>query len=159
MAGENFWKERPLFTLTSTGASLTNNSGAAAGDLDARALGNAAQDFAISFLLTCQWATVTGIAAGSKIADLYLVPKVDGTNLPQIDLTAGSSYIPFSHRADGFIASKVPVANTNTLFATYSLGQITLMPLLYTAHLMNKSGQTISVNWKLEAVSARKQYS
>lgn len=160
MAGEIFWKERAIITLTSTGASLTNGSGAAAGtDLDVRAAGNAADDGAAILQLTCQWGTVTGIAAGTLLADLYLVPKMDGTNLPQVDLTSGSSYIPFVHRVGGFIAAKVPTASTDTIFATGSLDQIPLMPLLYTAHLINRSGQTISINWALKVITARRQYS
>lgn len=159
MAGEIFWKERSIVTLTSTGASLTNLSGAAAGtDLDVRAAGNAADDDAAIFQLTCQWGTVTAIAAGTLIADLYLVPKMDGTNLPQIDLTTGSSYIPFVYRVAGFVASKIPTASTDTIFATGSLDQIPIMPLLYTAHLINRSGQTISTNWTLKVITARHQY-
>lgn len=159
MAGNILWAERALVTLTSTGASLTNLSGAAAGtNLDARAAGNAADDLAAVFRLTCQWGTVTGIAAGTLIADLYLVPLVDGTNPPQIDLTAGASYIPFVHRVGGFYAAKAPTASTDTIFDTGSLDSIPLMPLLYTAHIINRSGQTISANWSLGVVSAHKAY-
>lgn len=158
--GDIFWKERSIITLTSTGASLTNLSGAAAGtNLDVRAAGNAADDDAAIFQLTCQWATVTAIAAGTLLADLYLVPKMDGTNLPQLDLTAGSSYIPYAHRVGGFVAAKVPTSNTDTIFATGSLDQIPIMPLLYTAHIINRSGQTISSNWILKVITARHQYS
>lgn len=160
MPGELFWKERAIITLTSTGASLTNLSGGAAGtDLDVRALGNAADDESAVFELTCQWGIVTGIAAGTLLADLYLVPKMDGTNLPQIDLTAGASYIPFAFRVGSFVAAKVPTAATDTRFVTNALDAIPVLPLLYTAHLINKSGQTISVNWILKVITAKRQYS
>ena len=159
MPGEFLWKERSIITLTSTGASLTNLSGAAAGtDLDVRTAGNAVGDDAAIFELTCQWGTVTSIAAGTLIADLYLIPKIDGTNLSQLDLTAGSSYISFAHRVGGFVAAKIPTASTNTIFATGSLDVIPIMPLLYTAHIINRSGQTMSVNWSLKVITARHQY-
>lgn len=160
MAGDIFAKERAILTLTSTGASLTNLSAAAAGtDLDVRSAGNAAEDFQGVFELTCQWGTVTGIAAGTVIGDLYLVPKMDGTNLPQIDLTADGSYIPATYRVGSLIAAQAPTANTDTKFTTNPLDGVSLMPLLYTAHLLNRSGQTISANWTLKAITARDQYS
>jgi hypothetical protein len=162
MAGGNiFWKERAIVTLTSSGASLTNNSGAAVGtNLDVRAAGNAAGDKSAIFELTCQWGTVTGIAAGTKIADLYLVPLMDATNLSnQIDLSSGASYIPFSCRVGGFFAAKIPTASTDTKFVTNALDSIPLLPLLYTAHLINTSGQTWSANWTLKSITAQDQYS
>ncbi len=156
MSGQIFWKERALVTLTSAGASIANGSGAAAGtDLDVRASGNASEDFSAIFGLICQWATVTAIAAGTTVAELYLVPKVDGTNLPQIDLTATSSYISPMHYAGTFIAAKVPTANADTIFSSMV---VDLAPLLYTAHIINRSGQTIAANWTLKVVSAQAQY-
>lgn len=149
------WSERAALTLTSSGASLTNGScGAAGTDLDARASGNAAQDFVADFELVCQWSTVTGIAAGTIVADLYLVPKLDGTNLPQIDTTAGASYIPFAHKCGSFVAAKAPSASTDTRF---HVPNVDLHPLLYTAHIINRSGQTVSANWSLKAVTAQAQ--
>lgn len=160
MSGDIFWKERSIITLTSTGASLTNNSGAAAGtELDVRTAGNAEGDSAAIFRLACQWGTVTGIAAGSLIADLYLVPKVDGTALPDLDLTTGASYIPYIYRVAGFVAPKIPTVSTTMTFDSNSLDQLPILPLLYTAHLINRSGQSMSANWSLKAVTARRQYS
>ncbi|WP_273704152.1 hypothetical protein, partial [Candidatus Accumulibacter vicinus] len=97
MAGDIGSKERAIVTLTTAGASLSNNSAGAANataDLDARAGGNLARDLAVLFELTMRWATVTGIVAGTVVADLYLVPLLDGTNLPDLDLTAGASRLP-----------------------------------------------------------------
>lgn len=155
---EIIWKERAIIALTSTGASLTNASAAAVGtDLDVRASGNAAGEDSAIFQLTCQWSTVTGIAAGSIIADLYLLPKMDGTNLPQINLTVGSSYIPYTFKVGSFIAAKAPTSNTNAIFMTSPLDQIPLLPLLYSPHIQNRSGQTIAVNWSLDVIVAHHQ--
>lgn len=159
MAGNIKTKERSIITLTSTGSSLTNGSGgSAATDLDARSAGgtgNSEGDFQGRFELFCQWATITGITAGLVVAELYLVPKLDGTNLPDVDTTAGSSRFPPNTFAEPFVATKAPSANTNMRFVT---GIVELFPALYTAYLLNKSGQTISANWTLKVVPAQGQY-
>lgn len=156
MAGDLRAKERAIITLTSTGASLTTGSAGSAGtDLDVRAAGNAADDLVARFELTCQWGTITGIAAGTVVAELYLVPKLDGTNLPDLDTTAGASRLPIGTSVAVFDATKTPAAATNARFIT---GLVELFPALYTAYLLNKSGQTISVNWTLKAVGAQGQY-
>src|SRR4051812_31484609 len=99
MAGNIFGKERGIVTLTSSGASLTNGSagiGNGTANLDARTGGNLPEDFQGWFELICQWGTVTSIAARTIVAELYLVPLLDGTNVSQqLDTTAGSSYIGF----------------------------------------------------------------
>lgn len=155
MAGSILLKEQAIVTLTSTGASLTTGSAGLAGQLDARAAGNAADMFAALFSLTAQWATATGIAAGSFVADLYLVPAIDGTNFPDIDLTAGAAYIPFTMKAGSFIASKAPTASTNALFQS---APVDLLPTLYNVYIVNKSGQTMSANWSLKALASAAQY-
>lgn len=156
MAGDLRAKERAIVTLTSTGSSLTQSSaGSAATDLDVRASGNAADDLQARFELTCQWATITGIVAGTIVAELYLVPKLDGTNLPDIDTTAGASVLPGSTYVGSFVATKAPTANTNARFVTPLLD---IFPVLYTAYIVNRSGQTITANWTLKAVSAAGQY-
>jgi hypothetical protein len=156
MAGNILLKEQAVVTLTSTGASLTTGSAGLAGtQLDCRAAGNAADLFAALFSLTAQWATVTGIAAGTTIADLYLVPAIDGTNFPDIDTTAGASYIAYPHRVGSFVAAKAPTANTNALFQSQP---VDLMPVLYNVYIINRSGQTMSANWTLKALAAAAQY-
>ena len=156
MAGDLRAKERAAVTLTSTGASLTTSSaGSAATDMDVRAAGNAADDLLARFELTCQWATITGIVAGTIVAELYLVPKLDGTNAPDIDTTAGASRLPAGSFVATFDATKAPTASTNARFVT---GLVELFPALYTAYIRNTSGQTISANWTLKVVSAQAQY-
>jgi hypothetical protein len=155
MAGNILLKEQAIVTLTSTGASLATGSAGLAGQLDARAGGNAADMFAALFSLTAQWATVTGIAAGTVAADLYLVPAIDGASFPDIDTTAGASYIPYTMKAGSLIAAKAPTANTNALFQS---APVDLLPTLYNVYIVNKSGQTISANWALKVLAAAAQY-
>jgi hypothetical protein len=142
-------KERAIQTLTSTGASLTNSSGGSAGDIDLRTSGGYEGDFQVQMELTCQWATITGITNGTIVADLYLVPKMDGTNTPDVDTTTGASNFPIACLAGSFIASKAPTANTNMRFVTTAFDA---SPRLSTAYIKNRSGQTISANWTLKAI-------
>jgi len=155
MAGNLLSKEYPVVTLTTSGASLTSGSAGLAGTLDCRAGGNAADLFMALLSLAVQWATVTGIAAGATVAELYLVPAIDGTNFPDIDTTPGASYIPFTMRAGPFVAPKAPTASTNMLLQSAPLD---LMPTLYNVYIINRSGQTISANWTLKALAAAAQY-
>lgn len=159
MAGSIFAKERAIATLTSTGASLTNNSAGAANgtaDLDARTGGNAPDDLRAQFELTCQWATITGIAANTAVAELYLVPALDGTNFPDIDTTSGSSVLPMATYVGSFVATKAPTANTSARFVS---PVVDLMPVLYRPYIKNTSGQIISANWTVKMVAAQAQYS
>lgn len=156
MAGNILSKEQAIVTLTSTGASLTSGSAGLAGtQLDCRNAGNAADMLNALFSLTAQWSTVTGIAAGTTIADLYLVPAIDGTNFPDVDTTSGASYIPYTMRAGSFVASKAPGSATNMIFQS---SVVDLMPALYNVYILNRSGQTMSTNWTLKALAAAAQY-
>ena len=156
MAGNILTKEQGIVTLTSAGAALTSGSAGLAGtQLDCRANGNAADLFMALFSLSAQWAAVAGIAAGTTIADLYLVPAIDGTSFPDVDTTPGASYIPFTMRAGSFVAAKAPTANTNALFQS---AMVDLMPVLYNVYIINRSGQTMAANWTLKALAAAAQY-
>lgn len=155
MAGSILLKEQAAVALTTTGTSLTTGSAGLAGQLDARAGGNAADMFAALFSLAAQWATVTGIAANTLVADLYLVPAIDGATFPDIDTTAGAAYIPYTMQVGSFIAPKVPSANTNMLFQS---PMVDLMPALYNVYVINRSGQTMSANWALKVMAAAAQY-
>jgi hypothetical protein len=164
MAGYIYARERSIFTLQDRTLTTTfaNGTGLAAqtADLDVRAGGNAADDFLAIFELLCRWATVTGITKNTVVAELYLVPLIDGTNLPDVDLTAGSSAMSLTHFASVFMAAKAPTSATDMRFAS---GIIPLFPCLYRAYLINRSGQSITVtsgnSWQLRAVSAQQQYS
>lgn len=158
MAGDLRAKERAIITLTSTGSSLTTGSAGVANataDFDTRSTGNAPDDLQAQFELTCQWATITGIAAGTVVAELYLLPIADGTNAPDIDITAGSSRLPYAAYVGTFEATKAPTANTNARFVG---GNVTFNPMLLRPYILNKSGQTITANWSLKVVSVQAQY-
>lgn len=157
MAGNLLWKEQATpVSLSGSGSALTTGSAGLAGtQLDCRVNGNAADLFAAMFTLTAQWATVTGIAAGTTIADLYLVPAIDGANFPDIDTTSGVSYIPYTMRFGSFVAPKTPTANANALFQS---APVDLMPVLYNVYILNRSGQTISSSWSIKALATAAQY-
>jgi hypothetical protein len=158
MAGDLRAKERAIVTLTSTGASLTNGSAAVANataDFDARSSGNAPDDLQAQFELICQWATITGIVAGTVVAELYLVPILDGTNLPDVDLTSGTSVLPAPTFAGVFVATKAPTSSTNARFVS---GNVTFNPTLMRPYILNRAGQTMAVNWTLKVVSVQGQY-
>lgn len=158
MAGDIRAKERAIVTLTSSGASLSSGSAGAANgtaDLDARSGGNAPDDLQARFELTAKWTTTTGIVAGTQVAELYLVPKLDATNLPDIDTTSGTSRLPAGTYVAAFDATKAPTSATDARFVT---GAVDLFPALYTAYILNRSGQTMSANWTLKVVSAQAQY-
>jgi hypothetical protein len=141
---------------------MTSGSAAAAAtaDLNVQSGGNAADDFLAMFELLCRWTTITGIVAGVTVADLYLVPLLDGTNLPDVDLTAGASYIAATGSMGSFICAKQAVTATDMRFF---LGPVPLFPTLYRAYLLNRSGQTMTTSsgtsWQLKVVSAQAQYS
>jgi hypothetical protein len=156
MAGSILNKEAAsIVALTTTGASMTTGSATLAGTLDARAGGNAPDMLAALFSLLVQWATVTGIAAGTVVADLYLVPAIDSATFPDIDTTAGASYIPYTMRVGSFVAPKAPSANTNMLFQS---AVVDLMPALYNVYVINRSGQTMSANWAIKVLAVAAQY-
>ena len=158
MAGDIRQKERGIVTLTTTGGSLTNLSaglGNATADLDARSAGNLPDDIACQFELVCQWATITSIVAGTVAAELYLVPVPDGTNVPDVDTTAGASRLPYAAFVGVFECPKAPTANTNMRFLS---PVVQLAPMLYKVYILNKSGQTISANWSLKVVGVQGQY-
>lgn len=158
MPGDLRAKERAIVTLTSAGVSLTNGSAGAANgtaDFDARSTGNAPDDLQAQFELTCQWATITGIAAGTVVAELYLLPILDGTNAPDIDLTGGASRLPYAALVASLEATKAPTANTNARFIA---GPVFFNPLLFRPYVLNRSGQTMSANWALKVVSVQAQY-
>lgn len=158
MAGDIRQKERSIVTLSSSIASLTNNSAGAANgtaDFDARSGGNFADDRAAQFEWIVQWATVTGITAGTIVGELYLLPALDGTNFPDIDTTSGSSRLPVASFVGFFEATKAPTANTNARFISPI---VSFNPLLFRPYIKNTSGQTTTANSTLKAVGVQDQY-
>lgn len=162
MAGNIFWKEQAIVTLTSSLAALVQNGGGAANgtaNLDVRSAGNAAEMFSAAFELTVQWATVTSITSGTIVGDLYLVPALDGTNFAQIQIAnASTDYISQQHYVGSFInaiPSGTLATGTNYRFDVMN---VDLQPLLYTPYIINRSGQTYTVNGTLKVVATQAQY-
>lgn len=156
MPGDIRAKGRAVLPLVTSGAALTNNSAvAAATDLGVNAGGNAAEDFISQFWLSVQWASVSGMTAGMIAAELYLVPSQDGVVFPDVNLTGGSSRVPFATLAGVFELPLVPAVNTNIRLVTRT---VDLLPLLYRAYILNKSGQSFNTGWTLHGVSAAAQY-
>jgi len=161
MAGNIFWKEQSIVILTSAGGALVNNGGGianATASLDCRTGGNAAENFTAGFELSAlQWGTITGIAAGTIVAELYLVPTLDGTNAPNVTIAnASTDYISYNHLVGRFTNAVVtPVINTSYRLDVVN---VDLQPFLYVPYLINRSGQTFTANWTLKFVSAQVQY-
>lgn len=160
MSGDLYLKEDAggVVTVTSTGASTTTGTATSAGTVDLRAAGTTGliEDLMAVAELTVQWTTTTAIAAGTIVADLYFVPRIDGTNDANIDTTSGSSYIASNYRVGSFIAPNQPSTSTAIRFAT---APFDLFPAKYNVYLINRSGQTFNANWTLKIAAARAQYS
>lgn len=154
------WRPRPIVTLqdrTNTIAMTTGSAAAAAtADLNVRAGGNASLDYFAMFELLVRWGTITGVLAGVVAAELYLVPLLDGSNLPDVDLTAGTSFLSPSHRVGAFVVPKQAVTATDMRM---TLGPVFLFPVLHRAYLLNRSTQTMTTtsgtSWQLRAVTAQ----
>lgn len=85
----------------------------------------------------------SSVTAGEDI-DVYMVPKLDGSNLAAVD-TSTPLFQP-SHFVGTLIT---PTNGTGTRRMT--IPAVPVGPYLYTVYLHNKSGQTISANWTLKA--------
>lgn len=122
---------------------------AAGTDLNAAAGGNVPDDYEAAFYLDCTFGSAP--SAGKRV-ELYLIPKVDGTNLPTVDLTAGASVLPRAFYRGSF---EVCLSQTGQKLA---IEGVPLSALLYTVYLLNKADADISANWTLKAVTSRDQY-
>lgn len=95
------------------------------------------------------WDFVLNGGFGSSVTalsqlDLILVPKIDGTNLADID-TANDNY-QFSHLRGTFTT-----ASSGTSARRLTVEGVNLGPYKYTAYVYNRSGQTLSSGWTLTA--------
>ena len=109
----------------------------------------------MQFELLCNWATVTGIVLNTIVAELYLVPLFGGVDLPDIDLTAGSSALPLPSYASPFRCVKAPTAATNMRFISDT---VQFNPFLFRTYLLNRSGQAMSAGWQVRDMSVQDQY-
>lgn len=156
MAGDIFLKEQTPVILTTTGASIATGVAAAAGsaiNMKAGGTANLIENMRAFGELLVQWGTITGIVKDTIIGELYLVPSLDGTNFPDLDIATGA--IPYTYLIGSFIAAKAPTAAANARFACKPFD---LFPTVYQPYLKNISGQTMTVNWQVSIAAARAQY-
>jgi len=126
-------------TLEASGASTSNNAVGTANDAD---LDNTAT-LAFSYDFELNGGFGSSVTAGEDL-DLYLVPKLDGTNAAAAD-TSTPLFQP-SHYAGTFIT-----ATNGTATRYMTIPGVAVGPYKYTAYLHNKSGQTLSSGWALKA--------
>jgi len=132
-------------TLEASGASVSNNAVGTANDAD---LDNTTElAFTCSFVLNGGFGS--SVTAGEDI-DLYLVPKIDGTNAADSD-TSTPLFQP-SHYAGTFIT---PTNGTSARRMTLEARAVG--PYKYTAYVHNKTGQTLSSTWTLTAYPEKAQ--
>lgn len=126
-------------TLEASGASVSNNAVGTANDAD---LDNtSALAFSWSFELNGGFGS--SVTAGEDL-DLYLVPKLDGTNAGAAD-TSTPLFQP-GHYAGTFVTP-----TNGTTARRMEIQGVVLGPYKYTAYVWNKSGQTLSSTWTLTA--------
>lgn len=126
----------PQVLANANGASTTNNSANAAGtDL------NNTTEFAFTYSFELNGGFGSSVTAGEDL-DLYLVPKLNGTNLADV----GTAVFQPEHFAGTFITP-----TTGTAARRMTVQEVAVGPYLYTAYIHNKSGQTLSANWTLTA--------
>jgi len=84
------------------------------------------------------------------------VPSIDGgVTFPDIDVTAGASYIPFQLRAGVFVFPKTPTAGASLVLQS---GDVLLKPFVYNVYIINRSGVTINSGWTLKGLGVTAQY-
>lgn len=126
-------------TLEASGASVSNGAVGTANDAD---LDNTtALGFSWSFVLNGGFGS--SVTAGEDL-DLYLVPKIDGTNAADAD-TSTPLFQPGHYRGT-FITP-----TTGTSARRMTVEGVVLGPYKYVAYVHNKSGQTLSSGWALVA--------
>lgn len=132
-------------TLEANGGSISNG---AAGNANDAALDNTTElAFAYDFELNAGFGS--SVTSGEDI-DLYLVPKLDGTNYADKD-TSTPLFQP-SHYAGKFITP-----NTGTTARRMTIEDVDVGPYVYDAWLVNLSGQTVSTGWTLKAFPVKAQ--
>lgn len=154
MAGDIFLKEVPIYFLsTSNAAALATATltTAVGNNLDVRNL-NATTAVGVMFSLNCSWNSTSGITTGTDVADLYLLPALNGTTF---SATGTSTASPNQYVASFINPSSTITVSTVTQFDT---GIIELFPALYKAAIINQSGQTMNSSWTLLAAIDRGAY-
>ncbi len=134
----------PQTLANANGGSTANNAATAAGtDLDNTT------ELAFSYDFELNGGFGSSVTAGEDL-DLYLVPKLDGTNAADKD--ASTPLFQPSHYAGTFITP-----TNGTAARRMTIPGVVVGPYLYTAYVHNKSGQTLSANWTLKAFPVKAQ--
>lgn len=124
-------------TLEASGGSITNGAAGTADDADLDNTTALAPTY--TFVLLAGFGS--SVTAGEDI-DLYLIPRVDGTNLADV----GTNVFAPEHFAGTFITP-----TTGTTARRMTVQGVGVGPYEYQAQLSNKSGQTVSSGWTLIA--------
>lgn len=131
--------------LEASGASVSN---AAVGTADDADLDNTTElAFSYSFELSAGFGSSV---PALKSADLYLVPKLDGTNAGAADTT--TPVFQPSHYAGTF-----STPTTGTAARRMEVQGVAVGPYKYTAYLVNSFGVAISSGWTLDAYPEKAQ--
>jgi hypothetical protein len=146
VAGDIKLKAGTPQTLEASGASVSTTAVGTANDAD---LDNTAT-LAFSYDFELNGGFGSSVTAGEDL-DLYLVPKLDGTNAADAD-TSTPLFQP-DHYAGTFITP-----TTGTAARRMTIGGVDVGPYKYTAYVHNKSGQTLSATWVLKAFPVLDQF-
>ena len=115
--------------------SLANNTSVLGAEYDNTAAGTL--DMVADLLFAIQYAVITGISAGVRVADVYLLPKTDGTNYPT---QAGSPSVPQRRLWVGSLESRNP---STSALEYLSIPGVVLPPTKFKLLLANISGQAL----------------
>lgn len=126
-------------TLEANGGSIANGAAGEANDQD---FDNTTEKaFSVNFVLNAGFST--SVAANEDL-DLYLVPRIDGTNLADQN-AAGAVFQP-SHLAGTFISP-----TTGTSVRRMTIEGVAVGPYKYRAYIVNRAGVTVAAAWTLVA--------
>lgn len=150
MPGNLLLKEASIITLEVSGAAVTTGSlFLATTTLDNRSGGNAAQTIWCNFQLSAGMSIAA--STGTAVAELYLVPALDGTNYA--DINQACNFV----QGNLFRGTFYAVLSQNSAQVLVLEG-IPVQPLLYKVYMINKNTGTLSANWGLKVVPAFAQY-
>lgn len=146
MAGDLKLKAGTVQTLEASGASVSNGAAGVADD----------QDLDNTTTLAPVWDFELNAGFGTSVAvdksiDLYLVPKLDGTN--EADKDTSTPKFAAGHFAGSFVT-----VTTGTGARRMTVSGVVLGPYKYVARLVNSAGVTLSATWALKAYPTLNQY-
>lgn len=157
MAGSIFSKFSTTFTLASSMAIVSTGSAVSTTlNADFSSSGALNGNTRAFFELTGSFNVTTGLAKGVRVCEIYMVPSVDGTNFPDVDLTSGASVLPYESMTATMTFTKAPTVSTNVRFTSSKWENI--VPLVYKPYILNKSGVSINSSFVLKIAVAQDQY-